>query len=973
MPHRLSPSPLSLCWVALLVIAIGQQVARAGEVAGARAAARALTGALIAAPKPGAPEAAAGASAKHEEVATTDLGPVWRSVIDISEHAGLADDGTRSAGPGEAYGRNHSFALLRGPGQSLELALQDAESGAIVILRIGGDGVTEAVDMPLCEGRFGALCRDAGGDYYYFTYAPGTNPRATLVRADATGALICSTTLGCGADQFNLYNLEGAICNLAVADGVVCLLSTRTMQDGGDGLHHQGSFCACFDAEDLSLIVNHGQNAGHSFDNRLTFDGASFISADLGDNYPRGIVVHKISGVGKTGRVVFTYKTAHGTGPHPHRNGRDGRPLPAGRWSNDNRTYTELADVVPTPRGYLVAFASEASCDNSLTSQAVNEPRNVGVVLASPRFEATQQEGCAVGEDVVISKGASSQPFGYYTFDGGLVRQQNCGVIWLTDYAADSRSTAVHPRMAGLGDGRYVVLWEAWTGQTFRSTHARVIDAGGTPISEDISLGSKVRLARGEGLLASDGCVRWPAVEGNDLVIYTWQLAAQPTRPGSASQAPVEPPSADLPATAEARIKDPALERVLREHLKRPKGPILVGHLAGLSGGLDLSGKSIVDISGLEALTGVTDLNLGRNCITDIGPLAGLNGLQRLSLPANRIHDLTALSGLTGLQYLDLNENKVISDLKPLAGLFALRELHVNRSRISDLTPLGELLRLTNLNLEGNQVSDIGPLGRLSALSWLHLGGNRLSDVGPLVGLQSLQWLAVGDNPLIDLEPVGQLVKLQNLWIDRVRVDSLLFLSASASLKTLGAAGCGLVSLEGLEGCPQLEELHVPGNHISDLRPLSELVHLRRLNLDGNRVTDLAPLAAMGSLVSLNLNWSRLGDPAPLSLLRSLEELELGWTGTQDVVPLASLLSLRWLRLTANPLTDISPLADLPKLENLALDGATITDIHDLAVEDAAPSLKSLALQGTRVDTSEGTQGAEDVAALRARGVNVSL
>jgi len=99
----------------------------------------------------------------------------------------------------------------------------------------------------------------------------------------------------------------------------------------------------------------------------------------------------------------------------------------------------------------------------------------------------------------------------------------------------------------------------------------------------------------------------------------------------------------------------------------------------------------------------------------------------------------------------------------------------------------------------------------------------------------------------------------------------------------------------------------------------------------------------------------------------------LGWTGTQDVLPLGTLRSLRWLRLTANPLTHISPLADLPKLENLALDGATVTDIHDLAADDAAPSLKSLALQGTRVDTAEGTQGAADVAALRARGVNVSL
>lgn len=37
-----------------------------------------------------------------------------------------------------------------------------------------------------------------------------------------------------------------------------------------------------------------------------------FIGVDLGDNYPRGINVHRISRTGKSSKVVYEFKTQHG-------------------------------------------------------------------------------------------------------------------------------------------------------------------------------------------------------------------------------------------------------------------------------------------------------------------------------------------------------------------------------------------------------------------------------------------------------------------------------------------------------------------------------------------------------------------------------------------------------------------------------------------------------------------------------------
>jgi hypothetical protein len=296
------------------------------------------------------------------------------------------------------------------------------------------------------------------------------------------------------------------------------------MQDHGDGLHHQGSFAAFFSTSDLSLRKNHGQNSGHSFDNRLIHDGQTFVSLDLGDNYPRGIILHQLTPQSKVGRVVFTYKTALGKTPHPHRKGPDGQPLPPGKWSNDNRTYTELGDVIPTPGGYLVTFASEKSTDNSVARGELNEPRNVGMVLVNRGLAQIAQRQYVVSRELIRTEGESSPFFGFFTFDGGYVAQQNTGVVWLTRYQDKLQATAARPKAVDLGGGRYLVLWEEWAGRKFTGSKALVISELGKREAGVLDLGAQVRLPRGERLLLHEGCVVWPAVVRGKLGLYAWKL-----------------------------------------------------------------------------------------------------------------------------------------------------------------------------------------------------------------------------------------------------------------------------------------------------------------------------------------------------------------------------------------------------------------------------------------------------------------
>jgi internalin A len=77
---------------------------------------------------------------------------------------------------------------------------------------------------------------------------------------------------------------------------------------------------------------------------------------------------------------------------------------------------------------------------------------------------------------------------------------------------------------------------------------------------------------------------------------------------------------------------DPNLERVVREHIDKPTGPIFRSDLISLTS-LGAEERNISDLTGIEYLTNLAALSLHHNQISDITPLAGLTNLTGLRLP----------------------------------------------------------------------------------------------------------------------------------------------------------------------------------------------------------------------------------------------------------------------------------------------------------------------------------------------------
>ena len=281
------------------------------------------------------------------------------------------------------------------------------------------------------------------------------------------------------------------------------------------------------------------------------------------------------------------------------------------------------------------------------------------------------------------------------------------------------------------------------------------------------------------------------------------------------------------------RIPDTNLRAVIAEALgKRPNAPITVKEMEGL-GSLEVQGRDIRDLTGIQFAINLSRLNIRDNPIFDISPIAGLIELRVLELDNDNpipLSDLSALRELVKLEYLNFSYDNV-SDLSPLRGLINLKYLHFTDSNVFDLSPLAGVVKLESLGFSRSNVSDLSPLAGLVNLKFIGAWGHSISDLSPLAGLPKLEEIDFCGGNISDLTP--------------------------------------------LAGLPKLTELYLAGEEISDISPLARLTGLTRLSLQDNDISDLSPLAVLTNLKWLNIAENEISNLSPLDELR--ENIKLVW------------------------------------------------------------------------------------------------
>jgi len=128
-------------------------------------------------------------------------------------------------------------------------------------------------------------------------------------KVNSGGTVIASKVYDTRQSALNVYEFFQSGSSLAwdTTSNHLGWMLSRTMTKSGDGLNHQGCIAIIIDGNTLDIIANKGQTSGHSFNNFIDVDGTSsngdFVAVDLGDNFPRGINVHKLSASSKIGKV----------------------------------------------------------------------------------------------------------------------------------------------------------------------------------------------------------------------------------------------------------------------------------------------------------------------------------------------------------------------------------------------------------------------------------------------------------------------------------------------------------------------------------------------------------------------------------------------------------------------------------------------------------------------------------------------
>jgi hypothetical protein len=187
-------------------------------------------------------------------------------------------------------------------------------------------------------------------------------------------------------------------------------------------------------------------------------------------------------------------------------------------------------------------------------------------------------------------------------------------------------------------------------------------------------------------------------------------------------------------ASAEVVIPDPNLRECINDKLGQGATHAISVNQAASITEMDCSsvgGNGITELTGLDALTSLTELDLSDDGIDDVTVLGTMPSLTELNLEGNDISDFAPVGALTGLTDLSIGYNPSV-DLSDLTPLTSLEGLGLKGLGITDVSDLAGLATLEELDLSENDITDVSPLAGLSALLYLDLDSNAITDISSL-------------------------------------------------------------------------------------------------------------------------------------------------------------------------------------------------------------------------------------------------
>ena len=276
---------------------------------------------------------------------------------------------------------------------------------------------------------------------------------------------------------------------------------------------------------------------------------------------------------------------------------------------------------------------------------------------------------------------------------------------------------------------------------------------------------------------------------------------------------------------------------------------------------IELEGKGISYLRGIECFINLKKLDLSNNNIEDLAPLSQLENIEYLNLNSNSNIELVSLNAISNYKnirelYLEFNpgllnitdSEGIIIDLNYenidiITSLKTLTVLDISNTGITNIDWISELNNLKSLFLDNNSsIKDFSILENLTNIEKLKLGGLEINNLEILENFKNLKELELIGNNIEDISSLENLKELTKLELGSNNIENINVIRHLNKLKYLDLSDNNISNIDSLENFTYFDYLSLQNNRIKDITPLNNLINYGWLVLNNNCIEDISAI-----------------------------------------------------------------------------------------------------------------------------------
>ena len=233
------------------------------------------------------------------------------------------------------------------------------------------------------------------------------------------------------------------------------------------------------------------------------------------------------------------------------------------------------------------------------------------------------------------------------------------------------------------------------------------------------------------------------------------------------------------------------------------------------------------DIIMKDDILSITKLDLSKKSLTEVSDLRQFGNLETLILTENCLVDLSPISELTSLKELRAGNDPFLSDKEKAA--------RKGKNHFEDYSFLKKLTNLTHVCFTDTDIDNIEFVRKLPNLLEFWAYSNPIKDISPLEYCRKLYKVYFFNCPITDISVCERLPELCGIAINCTGVSDLTPIKNHVDFTYLDAHDAKVFDLSPIKDMRKMIYLTLENNHITDITPLLEMQELKWLTLGANR------------------------------------------------------------------------------------------------------------------------------------------